>query len=88
MMENNTFTLTFGQSPTSYIQREKEIDQILSNFSLDFPLSHIYIISGVRGSGKTVLLTNAANRFKKLDSRFKLWKTSRSFKLKNWNWWR
>ena len=54
---DNKFTLTFGQSPISYIDRGYIAEQIY-DFSLDFPLSNIYIISGVRGSGKTVLLTN------------------------------
>lgn len=54
----NKFTMTFGQLPSSYINREHISEKICDDFSLDFPLSHIYIISGVRGSGKTVLLTD------------------------------
>lgn len=61
----NIFTVTFGQSPTNYINRKQDVEKICNDFSLDFPLSHIYIISGVRGSGKTALLANISNEIKK-----------------------
>ena len=61
----NIFTVTFGQLPSSYINREHISDKICNDFCLDFPLSHIYIISGVRGSGKTVLLTNVSKSIEK-----------------------
>lgn len=59
-MDNNGFSLTFGQLPSNYIERHEIAKKIGSDFSLDFPSSHIYIISGVRGSGKTVLLTKVS----------------------------
>lgn len=61
---NKLFTLTFGQLPNSYINRKNTSKKICDDFGLDFPLSRIYIISGVRGSGKTVLLTDVANTIK------------------------
>lgn len=61
----NKFTVTFGQLPSSYINRERVSDKICNDFCLDFPLSHIYIISGVRDFGKTVLLTNASKNIEK-----------------------
>ncbi len=61
----NKFTVTFGQLPSSYINREHVSDKICNDFCLDFPFSHIYIISGVRGSGKTVLLTNVSKNIEK-----------------------
>ena len=61
----NKFTVTFGQLPSSYINREHVSDKICNDFCLDYPLSHIYIISGVRGSGKTVLLTNVSKNIEK-----------------------
>lgn len=61
----NKFTVTFGQLPSSYINREHVSNKICNDFCLDFPLSHIYIISGVRGSGKTVLLTNVSKNIEK-----------------------
>lgn len=62
---DNKFTVTFGQLPSSYINREHISENICNDFCLDFPLSHIYIISGVRGSGKTVLLTNVSKNIEK-----------------------
>ena len=56
----NCFSVTFGQLPSSYIHRERVLERISNDFSLDFPLSHLYIISGVRGSGKTVFLTDVS----------------------------
>ncbi len=61
---NSAFTLTFGQQPQNYIDRTLDSNRIYDDFNLDFPLSHVYIITGVRGSGKTVLLTDVSNRFK------------------------
>ena len=58
------FTITFGQQPASYIERESFSKQIYDDFDLDYPFSHIYIICGVRGSGKTVLMTNISKKFK------------------------
>ena len=62
---DNVFTVTFGQLPSSYINREHVSNKICNDFCLDFPLSHIYIISGVRGSGKTVLMTNVSKTIEK-----------------------
>ncbi|MCR5185256.1 MAG: ATP-binding protein [Bacilli bacterium] len=62
---DNKFSITFGQMPSSYINREHISDKICNDFCLDFPLSRIYIISGVRGSGKTVLLTNVSKTMEK-----------------------
>lgn len=64
---NNIFTATFGQLPSSYINRERISEKICNDFCLDFPMSHIYIISGVRGSGKTVLLTNVSKTIGKIN---------------------
>ena len=54
---NNPFTLTFGKYPERYISRYENTDMICSAFSSSSPLSQIYMIEGIRGSGKTVLMT-------------------------------
>ena len=52
----NPFTTTFSKTPEyTYIDTEK-VNEILENFSYDKPSESVYKITGVRGSGKTVLL--------------------------------
>lgn len=52
----NPFTTTFSKTPEyTYIDTEKT-EEILENFSYDNPSESVYKITGVRGSGKTVLL--------------------------------
>ena len=66
-MANNPFTLTFGTEPIQYINRNTQTNEIISTFSGEMPATNVYMISGVRGSGKTVLLTNIADYFEKKD---------------------
>lgn len=58
------YSLTFGQCPVNFIERKRVKEQIISNITLDYPISRSYIITGVRGSGKTVLLSNIADEIK------------------------
>lgn len=54
---NNPFSLSFGTIPQKYIQRPSDLNLIIDEFSAEIPSNHVRIITGVRGSGKTVLLT-------------------------------
>lgn len=65
MKKGNPFTLTFGKQPNEYISRYENTDTILSTFEADNPVSQAYLIEGIRGSGKTVLMTSIANELKK-----------------------
>lgn len=52
----NPFTATFSKAPEyTYIDTDKA-NEILDNFQYDRPSESVYKITGVRGSGKTVLL--------------------------------
>ena len=52
----NPFTTTFSKAPEyTYITTNK-IEEILENFSYQNPSESVYKITGVRGSGKTVIL--------------------------------
>lgn len=64
---NNPFTLNFGLEPTAYISRHFQTDEIIENFTSDPSPSHVYMITGVRGSGKTVLLTEIEDHFRDED---------------------
>ena len=57
MKKDNPFTLTFGKRPTEYISRFEATEMIVSTFTADNPVSQMYLIEGIRGSGKTVLMT-------------------------------
>ena len=65
---NNPFTLSFGKKPLQYISRISQTNQILETFCSDVPSNQIFMITGVRGSGKTVMLTSIANELKQDDS--------------------
>ena len=58
--KKNPFTLAFGKEPTTYISRFSQTNNIIETFDSDNPTHQVYMITGVRGSGKTVLLTHIA----------------------------
>ena len=61
---NNPFTLSFGLEPASYIARHQQTDEVIRSFSSDPSPSHMYMITGIRGSGKTVLLSELEDHFR------------------------
>ena len=63
MAKNNPFSLTFGIIPEQYIARISQTREIADDFRLENPNSRVYILTGVRGSGKTVLMTEIAGSF-------------------------
>lgn len=62
---NNPFTLAFGKKPLQYISRITQTNQVIQNFQAENPSNQIYMITGVRGSGKTVMMTSIASELKK-----------------------
>lgn len=64
----NPFSLSFGKKPLSLIDREYQKAEIINSFEGENPASQIYMITGLRGSGKTVMLTDVAKHFRKQDS--------------------
>lgn len=58
---NNPFTLSFGKKPLQYISRISQTNEIIENFTVQEPPNQIYMITGVRGSGKTVMMADIAN---------------------------
>ena len=61
---SNPFNTTFGELPHSFIEREKEENIVWDTFKSEIPETKVYIITGPRSSGKTVLLTKLKRRFK------------------------
>ena len=65
MLEKSPFTLTFGLKPNNYISRIKQSEEIISAFENE--INNVYIITGVRGTGKTVMLSHVAQHFDQLN---------------------
>lgn len=63
----NPFSLTFGQKPLELISRNNQLDQIVTTFEMEHPANHVYMIAGVRGTGKTVSLSEIAGHFSEKD---------------------
>ena len=63
--KSNPYTLMFGKLPNQFISRTTQFDLIRNTFTADPPNQQIYIITGIRGSGKTVLLTETTQYFRK-----------------------
>lgn len=56
-MKNNPFSLSFGKEPVSLINRNVQSYEIIDTFEDENPAYQVCMITGVRGSGKTVMLT-------------------------------
>ena len=60
----NPFSLSFGKEPLSHIERDYQDNEILQSFESDNPAYQVCMLTGVRGSGKTVALTTIANQLR------------------------
>ena len=56
----NPFTLTFGKEPYTAITRYEDLNMITDTFQAENPVTQTFLIEGIRGCGKTVLMTFAA----------------------------
>ena len=65
---NNPFTISFGRQPAQFISRPVETNEIIENFEQEPPSSQVYMLTGVRGSGKTVLMTDIAKELSKREN--------------------
>lgn len=61
---NNPFSLSFGSIPQNEIKRVVNDFDIVSDFNQERCSSYAYMITGVRGSGKTVYMTDICKSFK------------------------
>ena len=61
----NPYTITFGKEPLQSIPRFTETNEVLDAFLNDPPNQQTFIITGVRGSGKTVLMTEIRKTLQK-----------------------
>ena len=64
-MTENPFNITFGKEPYSIISRNEDLGKIYSSFESENPNSDVYILTGIRGSGKTVSMNTVFDHYKK-----------------------
>lgn len=60
----NPFTTTFSKTPAAYITTDQP-NEIIENFRYDRPSESVYKITGVRGSGKTVILAKVEEKLRR-----------------------
>ena len=60
----NPFSLLFGKAPEELISRPIQTNEIMESFRSSAINQQLYIITGVRGSGKTVMMTHVADILK------------------------
>lgn len=60
----NPFTLNFGLEPGEYVSRKFQSKEIIDSFRAEPSPSQVYMVTGVRGAGKTVFLTEIENQFR------------------------
>lgn len=63
----NPFSLSFGIKPEQFISRPVQAEEINQVINDELPSSHAYMLVGVRGCGKTVLLSDISNNISKDD---------------------
>lgn len=66
-MTKNPFSLSFGKEPISLINRSMQTAEIIETFEDENPAYQVCMITGVRGSGKTVMLTEITKKIRSYD---------------------
>ncbi|MBE5889686.1 MAG: ATP-binding protein [Lachnospiraceae bacterium] len=64
MQNTNPYELTFGKNPNQSISRASEASDIIESFTSTPSTQQVFMITGVRGCGKTVFMTNIAKQLK------------------------
>ena len=66
-MKSNPYTLMFGKKPQESISRVVQKTEVVNSFKEESISQQIYMITGVRGCGKTVFMTEVENEFRNDD---------------------
>ncbi len=69
----NPFTTTFSKIPRKTYIATEEPSEIIENFSYEKPTESVYKITGVRGSGKTVMLARIEEEYSSEENAEKGW---------------
>ncbi|MBO6205846.1 MAG: ATP-binding protein [Lachnospiraceae bacterium] len=65
--KNNPYSLIFGKEPKQLISRSMVMAEVVEVFCEEEPSQQVFMITGVRGSGKTVLMTEISKEMAKKD---------------------
>ena len=60
----NPYTLVFGQPPLEFVERTIQEERIISDFDSEMPANYINLVTGIRGCGKTVFITDIAEKLR------------------------
>lgn len=66
-MSRNPYTLVFGREPSQLIPRPATVTEVIDSFREEPPSQQAYLVTGVRGSGKTVLMTEVSKQLRSRD---------------------
>ncbi|MCI8425432.1 MAG: ATP-binding protein [Adlercreutzia sp.] len=61
MKKTNPFSLTFGKPPKRMVQRLLQHDEIADELRAEEPSQQVFMVTGVRGVGKTVFMADLCN---------------------------
>ncbi len=61
----NPYTLTFGKEPINAISRSSQLNSVTEAFNEDIPPQQVFMVTGVRGAGKTVFMTEISEKLRK-----------------------
>ncbi|MBR6381978.1 MAG: ATP-binding protein [Lachnospiraceae bacterium] len=67
MTERNPYVISFGKMPKQYIDRTILLDELTETLNADPIENSAFILTGIRGSGKTVTLTDLEKRMRAED---------------------
>lgn len=67
MATQNPFAINFGKVPVQYISRDIIIDEILQELLSEDAQNQCFMLTGTRGSGKTVTMTSIEQKVAELD---------------------
>lgn len=65
-MQKNPFTLSFGRKPNEYINRANDEAVVYDTFTQLPVTDQVYVLTAVRGGGKTVTMTSLTSKFELL----------------------
>ena len=65
--EKNPFMVSFSREPEEVISRPDQVEKVVNTFTMEPVTDQIFMITGIRGAGKTVFMTSIANGLESRD---------------------